>query len=162
MLLSSGAKLQQGSFAILINKQDVGVFQELLDHSFDINTPAIVNEIPTLDLLLANSAKMQASILHLAMRPTAYGEVDMVKYLILHGADVNHCDANSGTPLHCAAYFGLKDVVSEFLDAGVDPGMLVDSSTLANLGKQHDNLEVHELLVVSPRSQIKSSDVRQG
>lgn len=125
-------------------------------------TAAIFNEIPTLDLLLANSAKMQASILHLAMRPTAYGGVDMVKHLILHSADVNHCDANSGTPLHCAAYFGLKDVVSEFLEAGVDPGMLVDSSTLANLAKQHDNLEVHELLVASPRPQIKSSNVRQG
>lgn len=46
VLLDGGAKLKFGSYAILLNRKNVGVFQELLDHGFDINTREFGGEPP--------------------------------------------------------------------------------------------------------------------
>ncbi|KAF0693986.1 Aste57867_15099 [Aphanomyces stellatus] len=48
------------------------------------------------------------------------GSVSMLKLLIEHGADVNACDGQGKTALHCAAHGGYQDVVTHLLDEQCD------------------------------------------
>jgi ankyrin repeat protein len=78
------------------------------------------------ELLRAESTLIAANgpdsgVLHLLAKR---GDVDGVRWLIDHGADVNqqwsHWDAEV-TPLHLAAAFGHADVVRQLLASGADP-----------------------------------------
>ncbi|KAI0649177.1 ankyrin repeat-containing domain protein [Trametes meyenii] len=48
------------------------------------------------------------------------GSVDIARYLIDQGADVNRGDSGGWTPLHIAASGGFDDVVTELLGSGAD------------------------------------------
>ena len=47
--------------------------------------------------------------------------MDVVKCLLLHGADVNTRRTDGKTPLHCAAEFGYAEVIEALLASGADP-----------------------------------------
>jgi YVTN family beta-propeller protein len=49
------------------------------------------------------------------------GNVEIVKYLLKHQADVNGRNRDGNTPLHTAAFFGRTEIVKLFLTRGADP-----------------------------------------
>jgi ankyrin repeat protein len=52
-------------------------------------------------------------------------ELELARFLIEHGADVNHVvsDACQATPLHCAACEETKEILSLLLQRGADPNV---------------------------------------
>ncbi|OCH94823.1 ankyrin, partial [Obba rivulosa] len=48
------------------------------------------------------------------------GAVDIARYLIDQGAEVDRADSTEWTPLHIAASAGHEDIVRELLGAGAD------------------------------------------
>ena len=57
--------------------------------------------------------------LHLALGP---GYLEVARFLIEHGADLNSCDKEGWTPLHTAARNGHLDVVRLLLEHGQGQG----------------------------------------
>ncbi len=49
------------------------------------------------------------------------GQTEMVKMLLLQGADVNQRNSDSGTPLHVAVFMGRADEAQLLLEAGANP-----------------------------------------
>ncbi|KPM40777.1 hypothetical protein AK830_g5790 [Neonectria ditissima] len=185
-LLAHGAKLTDGSFAVLLNRQDIGVFEELVNHGFDVNTRDYMGQPPlrqvfhgfhaqpdlandrgvtplgtcaihkvspemeqTIDLLLASGADIskEKRILHVAIRPTAYGGVAMLKLLLSRGADPSYQDPDTGTPLHYAASLGLAEEARVLAETeGVDLGAVVDGCTAADVARSRGHDEVAAML----------------
>ncbi|KAK1489371.1 hypothetical protein CCUS01_03418 [Colletotrichum cuscutae] len=79
--------------------------------------------------------------------------MDMVKYLIEKGADLNYVrniktgyKIWQGTPLHVAAGTNRLDIAQLLLSAGVDPGIKYWDNTPADTAKEFDYMEMHNLL----------------
>ena len=49
-----------------------------------------------------------------------FNQLEMVAFLLKHGADVGHQDARGNTPLHYAAGYGRLDILQALLAAGAD------------------------------------------
>jgi ankyrin repeat protein len=94
---------------------------------FDLLATLALGEYDLADQLLREESTLIAAnspdggVLHLLAKR---GDVDGVRWLIQHGADVNqrwsHWDAGV-TPLHLASAFGHADVVRLLLASGADP-----------------------------------------
>lgn len=100
-----------------------------------------------IDALLAHGATMEPDILHRCIRPTATGGLEVLKFFIDKGADINHVTTETGTPLHYAAWLGKEAEVRILLDAGADPTVVVNDDTPASLAKRNDHMGIYELLV---------------
>jgi len=85
--------------------EDINWINELLNNRMHIDT---------LD------TKNGMALLHFA---ASYNKIDIVKYLLDKGADVNVCDIAGDTPLHYAAYIGSIDVATCLLDCGAVKNM---------------------------------------
>jgi len=87
-------------------------------------------------LLLKNVSRITLSLKNLVFRDhkdkngilfsyplivaTRLGQLDSVKYLLEHGAQVNLQDSDGKTALHHAAYGGHSNVMKELLDSKAD------------------------------------------
>ena len=73
------------------------------------------------------------------------GNVEIVKYLLKHRADVNGRNRDGNTPLHTAAFFGRTEIVKLFLKRGADPlaknkrGKTVVETASAEWGEDEEN-----------------------
>mmetsp|Transcript_154687 Transcript_154687/g.284939 ORF Transcript_154687/g.284939 Transcript_154687/m.284939 type:complete len:612 (+) Transcript_154687:47-1882(+) len=61
------------------------------------------------------------------------GDLERVNALLDAGAWANHCDANGGTPLHFAAYYGHAEVVRVLLDGQADPAVKTNAQDLTEI-----------------------------
>lgn len=72
------------------------------------------------ELLLEYGAKLEPSLLFVAVGPSArYGEL-MTKYLLAKGLNPNTASPEFGTPLHYAVYARKLHIVKLLLEAGAD------------------------------------------
>jgi ankyrin repeat protein len=77
------------------------------------------------------------------------GDLEMVKFLVEHGADVN-CD--DGLPLMCSAEYGHLDIVKFLIEHGAD--IYIDKNndigiSALQMSASHGHLEVVKFLVAS-------------
>ncbi|KAH9850291.1 ankyrin repeat-containing domain protein, partial [Lenzites betulinus] len=75
------------------------------------------------------------------------GSVDIVRYLIDQGADVNRSDSGAWTPLHIAASGGFDEVVTELLGSGADVNQRNDKG-LTPLYKYSQKLRTVHMLTL--------------
>uniref|UniRef100_A0A183CK55 ANK_REP_REGION domain-containing protein n=1 Tax=Globodera pallida TaxID=36090 RepID=A0A183CK55_GLOPA len=89
---------------IAVYKGDKGALQTLLEAGAEPNATAAAPGVPP--------------PLHLAAMS---GNVEVLRVLVAHGANLQAQDFVRYTALHCATYFGHVQVVRELLEAGADP-----------------------------------------
>jgi len=70
---------------------------------------------------LKQGSKEDPRLTEALIRASASGDAASIKLLLPLGAQVWHCDANGGTPLHFAAYHGHAEVVRLLLDRRANP-----------------------------------------
>jgi len=121
-----------------------GVVEQLLDAHADVNamngagqTPLVCacslggsKALPLARLLLAHSAKVNTqddfgdTALHNAVwvyPAVDRNQVELVRFLLSRGADVNIAGFDGKTPLHRAAYRGNPEMVKALLEGGANP-----------------------------------------
>jgi len=78
-------------------------------------------------LLINNGAKVNARECRFAYTPlhraAEENHLEMVRFLIKYGADVNAKTNNGQTALHRTARWGNLEVLQALLDSGADPGL---------------------------------------
>ncbi|KAK6621143.1 hypothetical protein RUM43_011449 [Polyplax serrata] len=84
-------------------KSEVGRVKQMLDAGVDVNC--------------VDTNDTKNSPLHWA---ACYGSKDVVRFLIVRGAEVNATNSCGATPLHDAIGRGVKDVCSELISKGAD------------------------------------------
>ncbi|KAL3111592.1 hypothetical protein niasHT_019939 [Heterodera trifolii] len=89
---------------IAVYKGDKSALQTLLEEGADPNATPTASGVPP--------------PLHLAAMS---GNVDVLRVLVAHGANLQSQDFVRYTALHCATYFGHAQIVRELLEAGADP-----------------------------------------
>ncbi|XP_062819072.1 leucine-rich repeat serine/threonine-protein kinase 1 isoform X1 [Anolis carolinensis] len=100
---------------------------------------------------------------HLLSLSSAFGDLEMVKYLLKEGHVVVPLEPNDDHPAVMAAYFGHKDVAQELLDS------LLGSSNILQLlnwmlaiACQRGHLEIVKLLVLTYKADPDSCAVRKN
>jgi hypothetical protein len=96
-----------------------------------------------------------AAVNHDGWPPLAYacleGHVDVARYLIEHGADVNGRAVNGATPLMLAARSGQIEIAKLLIDKGADIDARNDSGLTAMVwAAQSGNTNIVELLQATP------------
>jgi ankyrin repeat protein len=86
---------------------------------------------------------MGPDILHPCLRPTATGGAAVLKFLIDKSADINHVAAETGTPLHCAAFLGKENEVRTLLHAGADPSVVIIGETPTSIAKTNGRMHIY-------------------
>ncbi|RDD44930.1 Ankyrin repeat and KH domain-containing protein mask [Trichoplax sp. H2] len=106
------------------------------------------------------SSYLKEQVLHIA---TKNGYSDMTKWLIDHGADINHQDHNGNTPLHNAVRNAHVHCVRLLLANGADPTMQNHLSESAiNIANHANNTEICELLVNKNHHDDKNKNEENG
>ena len=82
------------------------------------HTKLLLKEIKRDPKVLTSVDAQNRSLLYITARSGYY---DTTKSLLSNGASPNQAQANASTPLHGAAFYGQKDIVSLLLECGADP-----------------------------------------
>jgi len=77
------------------------------------------------------------------------GKLDVVRYLLDEGADVNARENWGSTPLIEAAYSGHADVIKELLLRGADINVISEQGTALDIAINRNNTAVADLLRTS-------------
>ena len=124
-----------------------GIVKAAYEGDFD-EVKHILNEEPTV-VNSTNEFDAQAgTALHAA---AGMGHLDIVQFLLAHGARVDIGDSSGATPLHYAAFNGRLEIVGVLLDHGADvDARLSDSTQVVDVAceKSRDN-GVYPLLVLA-------------
>jgi ankyrin repeat protein len=92
----------------------------------------------------AKNPKTGSTLLHSA---AGSKNIEDVKFLLAHGADVNAKHDEGGTPLHQAAAWSSVEIVELLLENNADPTMKTNSGkTAEEVADEYDNPEIAELL----------------
>ncbi|KAK1531761.1 hypothetical protein CPAR01_11410 [Colletotrichum paranaense] len=117
-----------------------------------LHSAVIKPSLQPCQLLLDHGATLPRDILQSAIGFKG-ASMDMVKYLIEKGADLNYVrniktgyKIWQGTPLHVAAGTNRLDIAQLLLSAGADPGIKYWDNTPADTAKEFDYMEMHNLL----------------
>jgi len=113
--------------------------------------------IKLLEFMLNCGSKVNASVevpenLHekftLLHRATYCGQVEVVRFIVNRGADINIRDANNNTALHLATHSGSIDIIQLLLDKEMSVNLTnTNDSTLLHVSAQFGNLEATKILV---------------
>lgn len=108
--------------------------QSLLKQGADVNSRApSAGEVPA-----GGTALMLAA---------ARNHLEIVKFLISKGANVNQADEGGGTALIYAAWKGYKDIVAVLLEKGADIfAKTRDGRTPLSVAKQYGHTEIEQML----------------
>lgn len=74
------------------------------------------------------------------------GRIEVVRYLLTEGADVNVREKSQGTPLTEAAFHGHLEVVQELLYHSADVNVITDEGTALDIAKAARHRSVADLL----------------
>jgi ankyrin repeat protein len=74
------------------------------------------------------------------------GKLEIVRYLLDEGADVNARANSGGTPLAEAAYYGHVDVIKELLLRGADINAIGEQGTALDIAGNKNNTATADLL----------------
>jgi ankyrin repeat protein len=89
--------------------------------------------------------------------------LDVVKYLVKHGADVKAKDHYNNTPLHYACRNGNLDMVNYLIEQGADvEAKDNDNDTLLHYACYNGNLELVKYLVVEQGADMNAKDNRNN
>lgn len=88
--------------------------------------------------LLNVGDKLSRTLLYLAARN---GYIDIVKYLIKIGVDLNKTQDNGSTPLHGAAFYGNEEVVKLLIENGANPFIKNKFGNLAETEAYNDSIK---------------------
>lgn len=91
-----------------------------------------------------NSTEYRRTVL---ARAAGNDDVDIVKYLLKKGADVNHAGKNSHPPIYAAAWSGNIDNVRVLLKAGADVNALMVVNNWRPVISAYDNPKILRLLL---------------
>lgn len=148
------------ALAVIKNKEEVVKF--LVDRGADVdtrkrcgNTPLLLSRSADVTLLLLQSGRLRSinsvnqdgfTALHLAAKR---GDLEQVKAIVSHGANINARDRHEHTPLTWAAIESHKEIVKFLIDNGADVNSI---STLGNSVLMFsDSAEITLLLLQSGR-----------
>ena len=97
----------------------------LIDHgakpgNFTLARACEQGDAETIKYLVEHSAPMSEDCFGWYM-DNCQQDSSLRKYLLDHGANINGCSEEWGTPLTRASYYGLEDMVKDLLDLGADP-----------------------------------------
>ena len=92
------------------------------------------NDTSALESLLATGGCSEACIHEALMKCTSRGLTECVRTLLRHGADCNHIDAFTNTPLILAAEGGHVDIVDLLLENNCDVNRSVLSLIFEDIG----------------------------
>jgi ankyrin repeat protein len=88
------------------------------------------------------------------------GNLEVVRYLLDEGADINAREKLGHTALAEAAYFGHLDVIKELLLRGADINTVTDDGTALDIAVSRNNTAVADLL--KHRGGKSARDIRAG
>ena len=74
------------------------------------------------------------------------GKLDVVRYLLDEGANVNARESSGSTPLAEAAYYGHVDVIKELLLRGADINAIGEQGTALDIASKQKNTATVDLL----------------
>jgi ankyrin repeat protein len=74
------------------------------------------------------------------------GKLDVVRYLLDEGANVNARESSGSTPLAEAAYYGHVDVIKELLLRGADINAIGETSTALDIALNRKNTSAADLI----------------
>ena len=104
--------------------------KELIQNGVDINSFSNSYEIYTPITIAANE-----------------NQIEIVKCLINHGADIDLKEQNCGNALFQSAFLGFNDIVLLLLENGADPNIIADHSPILYQLVFQKNKELIELLI---------------
>jgi ankyrin repeat protein len=74
------------------------------------------------------------------------GRLDVVKYLLDQGADVNAREQNGRTAVTEAAFYGKNSVIKELVLRGADVNVITDAGTALDIAVSSNNTSMIDLL----------------
>jgi len=113
--------------------------------------PHITDDIDAIKQLIASGTDInkqywpgRISLLHNA---SSWGRIEIVKYLVESGANLDLVNMNNETALHCAANNNRVDVIKYLLDAGIDKNIVSDTGkTAVMIALKYGYVEIAEYI----------------
>lgn len=114
-----------------------------------LHTAVVMEMSDSPAFLLSHGAEMPSNILVYAISATIPDRMEMVRFLLENGADVDHIDPVRGSPLHRAAFMGMKEVAQLLLDAGANPNATFYEQTPDEVAKASEDMSLYDLLLAA-------------
>lgn len=115
-------------------------------HEFCFNlSPEELNQIPTFQSnLVPEDPSSPSYYLPFDHRTRTYpnANLDLLKAMIVHGADINERNSNGMTPLHFAVYLKNPHIVKVLLECGANPTLVYSKYTMEKWVQKHSNEKV--------------------
>jgi ankyrin repeat protein len=138
-----------------------GLFKVLAYLILGISNSILANEFPLIDAVQAQDRLLAAKILKSGADPNissqagsplliacAYGDLEMVKLLIRHGAAINPIEAKEQTPLTTAAVMGSEKIVRFLLEKGAKVNTRIEQGGTALMAAcQNGDIDTINLLL---------------
>jgi hypothetical protein len=139
------AHLPEYNMLLAVQNDSISEIKNLIDQGADVN--------------FHFSRLEGATILHEASRK---GRVEILRYLLQNGADVNSKNYNGLTPLHVAAFCGENMVVNALIENGAEVNVKAkDNITPLHSAAVKGNLDTVEVLI-SNGADVQASSSKDG
>lgn len=148
------------SLVLAIEYNNKNWSQEIISNGFDLDAVLLDAMIPTAYCLFEDSPAVMTALIEGGADPMAvfdssplitiasmFNQVEIVKLLLLKGADVNDFDGTNATALMFAAQDGYTEIVKILLENGADPAMMnANDQTALDLAESKSRTIVVEML----------------
>lgn len=133
-LIAHGSHPKPAHFRLAVGKGDTALCDWFLKQGFDVNK---------------NEEEESMSLLYKAIGTTTANQMEMVRFLVEHGANVNRPAGSFGEPpLVQAALHGKREIVAFLLERGADPNLpSIHKAYALNYSSRRGDVENVEALV---------------